>query len=200
MKKFLFDLFPLILFFVAYRLADIYVATAVAIAAAVLQILWIKLTRKPIETMHWVNFAVIVFFGGATLWLQNEAFIKWKPTVLYWLFGAVLLFSKYLLDKNLIQKLLGAKVSMPDIAWNKLNLSWALFFMVAGGLNLFVAFSGLFSESQWVNFKVFGLMALLIVFVIAQSIWLGKHMQQDEGSDVLPTTALPPTDAKENKP
>lgn len=194
MKKFLFDLFPLILFFVAYRLADIYVATAVAIAAAVLQILWIKLTRKPIETMHWVNFAVIVFFGGATLWLQNEAFIKWKPTVLYWLFGAVLLISKYLLDKNLMQKLLGTKVSMPDLAWNKLNLSWALFFMVAGALNLFVAFSGLFTESQWVNFKVFGLMALLIVFVIAQSIWLGKHMQQDEGSE-----ALPAADSKENK-
>lgn len=195
MKKFLFDLFPLILFFVAYRLADIYVATAVAIAAAVLQILWIKLTRKPIETMHWVNFAVIVFFGGATLWLQNEAFIKWKPTVLYWLFGAVLLFSKYVLDKNLMQKLLGTKISMPDVAWNKLNLSWALFFMVAGGLNLFVAFSGLFSESQWVNFKVFGLMALLIVFVIAQSIWLGKHMQQDDAAE---SVAAP--DAKENKP
>jgi intracellular septation protein len=195
MKKFLFDLFPLILFFVAYRFADIYVATAVAIAAAVLQILWIKLTRKPVETMHWVNFAVIVFFGGATLWLQNEAFIKWKPTVLYWLFGVVLLVSKYLLGKNLMQKLLGTKVSMPDLAWNKLNLSWAMFFMIAGGLNLFVAFSGLFTESQWVNFKVFGLMALLIVFVIAQSIWLGKHMQQDEASDVLPTT-----DAKDNKP
>jgi intracellular septation protein len=195
MKKFLFDLFPLILFFVAYRFADIYVATAVAIAAAVLQILWIKLTRKPVETMHWVNFAVIVFFGGATLWLQNEAFIKWKPTVLYWLFGVVLLVSKYLLGKNLMQKLLGTKVSMPDLAWNKLNLSWAMFFMIAGGLNLFVAFSGLFTESQGVNFKVFGLMALLIVFVIAQSIWLGKHMQQDEASDVLPTT-----DAKDNKP
>jgi intracellular septation protein len=195
MKKFLFDLFPLILFFVAYRFADIYVATAVAIAAAVLQILWIKLTRKPIETMHWVNFAVIVFFGGATLWLQNEAFIKWKPTVLYWLFGVVLLVSQYLLGKNLMQKLLGTKVSMPDLAWNKLNLSWALFFMIAGGLNLFVAFSGLFTESQWVNFKVFGLMALLIVFVIAQSIWLGKHMQQDEATDALPTT-----DAKDNKP
>jgi len=193
MKKFLFDLFPLILFFVAYRLADIYVATAVAIAAAVLQILWIKLTRKPIETMHWVNFAVIVFFGGATLWLQNEAFIKWKPTVLYWLFGAVLLVSKYLLHKNLMQKLLGTKVSMPDIAWNKLNLSWALFFMIAGGLNLFVAFSGLFSESQWVNFKVFGLMALLIVFVIAQSIWLGKHMQQDEAA-----ASVAAQDTKEN--
>lgn len=194
MKKFLFDLFPLILFFVAYRFSDIYVATAVAIAAAVLQMLWIKLTGKPIETMHWINFAVIVFFGGATLWLQNEAFIKWKPTVLYWLFGAVLLVSQYVMGRNLMQKLLGAKVTMPDIAWNKLNLSWALFFLAAGGLNLFVAFSGLFTESQWVNFKVFGLMALLIVFVIAQSIWLGKHMQHDEATDTPPAT-----DTKENK-
>jgi len=197
MKKFLFDLFPLILFFVAYRFADIYVATAVAIAAAVLQIMWIKLTRKPIETMHWVNFAVIVFFGGATLWLQNEAFIKWKPTVLYWLFGAVLLVSNYLMGRNLMQKLLGAKVSMPDNAWAKLNLSWALFFLAAGGLNLFVAFSGLFTESQWVNFKVFGLMALLIVFVIAQSIWLGKHMQQDDSAESL---AAAETESKEIKP
>lgn len=195
MKKFLFDLFPLILFFVAYRFADIYVATAVAIAAAVLQILWIKLTRKPIETMHWVNFAVIVFFGGATLWLQNEAFIKWKPTVLYWLFGGVLIVSQYLMGRNLMQKLLGEKVSMPDNAWNKLNLSWALFFIAAGALNLFVAFSGLFTESQWVNFKVFGLMALLIVFVIAQSIWLGKHMQPEEGSE-----ALPAPESKDSKP
>lgn len=194
MKKFLFDLFPLILFFVAYKFADIYVATAVAIAAAVLQILWIKLTGKPVETMHWVNFAVIVFFGGATLWLQNDAFIKWKPTVLYWLFGSVLLVSKYFMGRNLMQKLLGEKVTMPDSAWGKLNLSWALFFLAAGGLNLFVAFSGLFSESQWVNFKVFGLMALLIVFVIAQSIWLGKHMQQDESKNVL---ASP--DTKDNK-
>jgi intracellular septation protein len=108
---------------------------------------------------------------------------------------AVLLVSKYLMGRNLMQKLLGEKVSMPDSAWGKLNLSWALFFLVAGGLNLFVAFSGLFSESQWVNFKVFGLMALLIVFVIAQSIWLGKHMQQDETKEAL---AAP--DAKENKP
>jgi intracellular septation protein len=195
MKKFLFDLFPLILFFVAYRFADIYVATAVAIAAAVLQILWIKLTGKPIETMHWVNFAVIVLFGGATLWLQNDAFIKWKPTVLYWLFGGVLLVSKYLMNKNLMQKLLGEKVAMPSAAWNKLNLSWALFFITAGGLNLFVAFSGLFTQDQWVNFKVFGLMALLIAFVIAQSIWLGKHMQQEASNDAL---AAP--DTKDHKP
>jgi intracellular septation protein len=195
MKKFLFDLFPLILFFVAYRFADIYVATAVAMAAAVIQILWIKLSGKRIETMHWVNLVVIVFFGGATLWLQNDAFIKWKPTVLYWLFGAVLVVSKYLMGRNLMQKLLGEKVSMPDSGWDKLNLSWALFFITAGALNLFVAFSGLFTESEWVNFKVFGLMALLIVFVIAQSIWLGKHMEQSEDD----TQSQPTPDSKKSE-
>ena len=195
MKKFLFDLFPLILFFIAYRFADIYIATGVAMAAAVIQILWIKLSGKPIETMHWVNLGVIVVFGGATLWLQNDAFIKWKPTVLYWLFGCALIGSKYFMGRNLMQKLLGEKVSMPDSSWDKLNLSWALFFVAAGALNLFVAFSGLFSQDQWVNFKVFGLMALLIVFVIAQSIWLGKHMQQPaESSDKLPVPHSPSTD------
>jgi intracellular septation protein len=178
MKKFLFDLFPLILFFAAYKFAGIYVATGVAMAAAILQILWIKLRGHAVETMHWVNLSIIVVFGGATLWLQNEAFIKWKPTALYWLFGGVLLGSKLLTGRNLMQKLLGEKIAMPDIAWARLNLAWALFFIAAGGLNLFVAFSGWFTEEQWVNFKVFGLMALLIVFVIGQSLWLGKHLEQ----------------------
>jgi intracellular septation protein len=178
MKKFLFDLFPLILFFAAYKFAGIYVATGVAMAAALLQILWIKLRGHPVETMHWVNLSIIVVFGGATLWLQNEAFIKWKPTALYWLFGGVLLGSKWLTGRNLMQKLLGEKIAMPDIAWTRLNMAWALFFIAAGGLNLFVAFSGWFTEEQWVNFKVFGLMALLIVFVIGQSVWLGKHLEQ----------------------
>lgn len=176
MKKFLFDLFPLILFFIAYRIADIYVATGVAVVAAVGQIAYIRLSRKPIEPMHWINFAVIVVFGGATLWLQNDAFIKWKPTVLYWLFGIILLGSQLLFKRNLLQKLLGEKVALTAAGWNGLNLSWSLFFLGAGGLNLFVAFSGLFSESAWVNFKVFGLMGLLVVFVILQSLWLGKHM------------------------
>jgi len=176
MKKFLFDLFPLILFFIAYRVADIYTATAVAVVAAVAQIAYIRLTGKKIEPMHWINFAVIVLFGGATLWLQNDAFIKWKPTVLYWLFGVILLGSQMLFKRNLLQKLLGEKVLLTDKGWRGLNLSWSLFFLVTGALNLFVAFSGHFSEATWVNFKVFGLMGLLIVFVIAQSLWLGKHM------------------------
>lgn len=182
MKKFLFDLFPLILFFIAYRYADIYTATAVAIAASVAQFIWLRATGKRIEMMHWINLSVIVIFGGATLWLQNDAFIKWKPTVLYWLFGGALLVARYVLGRNLMRKLLGGQLELSDVLWDKLNLSWSLFFVAAGAINLYVAFSGQFTEAQWVSFKVFGLMGLLLVFVIAQSVWLGKHMQHVEQS------------------
>ncbi|MCD0504095.1 septation protein A [Bordetella petrii] len=182
MKKFLFDLFPLILFFIAYRFADIYTATAVAIAASVAQFIWLKATKKRIEATHWINLSVIVIFGGATLWLHSDVFIKWKPTVLYWLFGGALLGAR-LFGRNLMRKLLGSQIELPDAAWDKLNLSWALFFLAAGAVNLYVAFSGQFTESQWVNFKVFGLMGLLLAFVIGQSLWLGRHMQQPGQSD-----------------
>jgi len=178
MKKLLFDLFPLILFFAAFRIADLYVATAVAMLAAVAQLVWLKWRGAAIEAMHWINLSVIVVFGGATLLLQNDAFIKWKPTVLYWVFAGILLGSQWLLGRNLMQKLMGAQIQLPATVWVRLNSVWAGFFIVSGALNLYVAFSGHFTESQWVNFKVFGLMALLIVFVIAQSLWLGRHMQQ----------------------
>lgn len=186
MKKFLCDLFPLILFFIAYRFADIYTATAVAIAASVAQFVWLRATGKRIEMTHWINLSVIVIFGGATLWLHSDVFIKWKPTVLYWLFGGALLGSRFLFGRNLMRRLLGTQIELSDTAWDKLNLSWALFFLAAGAINLYVAFSGHFTESQWVNFKVFGLMGLLLVFVIGQSLWLSKHMQhpsQPEAND-----------------
>jgi len=180
MKKFLFDLFPLILFFAAYRYADIYVATGVAMTAAVAQILWLRLRGKPIEGMHWINLGVILVFGGATLLLHDESFIKWKPTVLYWLFGGVLLGARVLLGRNLMRKLLGAQVDMPEPAWDRLNASWACFFIAAGALNLFVAFSGRFTQSQWVDFKVFGMLGLTLAFVVAKSLWLGRHMRPRE--------------------
>ncbi|MFT0547593.1 septation protein A [Allopusillimonas ginsengisoli] len=179
MKKFLFDLFPLLLFFVAFKFSDIFTATAVAIIAAVAQFIWLKATGRAIEATHWINLSVIVLFGGATLFFHNDAFIKWKPTVLYWLFGSILVGGKLFFGRNIMQKLMGDKVSMPGPVWDKLNYSWAGFFALSGALNLYVAFSGHFTESQWVNFKVFGLMALLLVFAIAQSIWLGRHMQED---------------------
>src|SRR5690606_9137077 len=178
MKKFLFDLFPLILFFIAYRFADIYAATAVAIAASVAQFIWLRATGKQIEATHWINLSVIVIFGGATLWLQSDVFIKWKPTLLYWLSGGALLGGRLLFGRRLRRRLLGKQIELRAPAWEKLSLSWALFFLAAGAINLYVAFSGHFTESQWVNFKVFGLMGLLLVFVIGQSLWLGRHMQQ----------------------
>ena len=145
MKKFLFDLFPLILFFVAYRFADIYTATAVAIVASVLQIVWLKVTRKTIETTHWINLTVIVVFGGATLWLQSDVFIKWKPTVLYWLFAAILIGTRVFTGRNLLKHLMGKQIRLAEPVWNRLNTVWAAFFVVSGAANVFVAFSGHFT-------------------------------------------------------
>ncbi|GAB2915965.1 septation protein A [Paralcaligenes sp. KSB-10] len=179
MKKFLFDLFPLILFFLAFKFADIFTATAVAIAAGIAQFIWLKVTGKTIEATHWINLSVILVFGGATLFFHNDVFIRWKPTVLYWLFGGILLVGKWVFKRNLIRKVLGTQIDMPEAIWDRLNLSWAGFFAASGALNLYVAFSGRFTESQWVNFKVFGLMALLLVFVIAQSLWLSRYMKEE---------------------
>ena len=179
MKKFLFDLFPLILFFLAYRFADIYTATAVTIVASVLQIVWLKITRKAIETTHWINLTVIVVFGGATLWLQSDVFIKWKPTVLYWLFAAILIGARVFTGRNLLKHLMGKQIRLAEPVWDRLNTVWAAFFVVSGAANVFVAFSGHFTESQWVNFKVFGLMGMMLAFVIGQSIWLSRHIQPE---------------------
>lgn len=173
--KFLFDLFPVILFFVAFKVADIYVATAVAIAATVAQIAWVWVRHRKVEPMQWISLAIIVVFGGATLALHNETFIKWKPTVLYWLFGAVLLGSAAF-RRNLIRKMMEKQMSLPDAVWGTLNVVWAVFFIVMGVLNLVVAYS--FSTDIWVNFKLFGGMGLMLVFVIAQSVWLSRHMRE----------------------
>lgn len=178
--KLLFDLFPVILFFAAYKFAGIYVATAVAIAATVAQIGWVYFRHRKIDAMLWVSLAIISVFGGATLFLHDEAFIKWKPTVLYWLFAAVLLGSRALLGKNLIRSLMEKQISLPDRIWQQLNLSWAGFFVVIGFVNLYVAYT--FSTDAWVNFKLFGITGLLIVFIILQSLLLSKHVNDEEKS------------------
>lgn len=183
MKKFLFDLFPLILFFIAFKFADIFTATAAAVIAAIAQILWLKLTGRAIEATHWINVTIIVVFGGATLLLHDDTFIKWKPTVLYWLFAVILAGGRLLFNRNLMRKMMGEKVAMPEPVWDRLNYSWAAFFVASGALNLYVAFSGRFTEAQWVNFKVFGLMILLLLFVVVQSLWLSRHIQADTPVD-----------------
>ena len=176
--KFLFDLFPVILFFVAFKLQGIYAATAVAIAASFAQIGWLWLRGRKIDMMLWVSLAIIVVFGSATLLLHDETFIKWKPTVLYWMFACVLSVSAVLFHKNLIRSMLGEQIQMPDLAWSKLNLSWAGFFAGMGFLNLYVAFN--YPTDTWVNFKLFGGMGLMLAFVIGQGLFLAKYVEQKE--------------------
>src|SRR6267142_4596193 len=139
--KFLFDLFPVVLFFVAFKIAGIYVATAVAIAASLLQVGWLKLRKQRVHPMLWASLGIIVVFGGATLVLQDETFIKWKPTVLYWLFGVTLTIAGIAFKKNLIRSMMEHQISLPDFVWNRLLVSWIVFFVVMGALNLFVAFN-----------------------------------------------------------
>src|SRR5450631_1427961 len=151
---FLADYFPLLLFFVAFKIWGIYVATGVAMAASVAQIAWFHWRRGKVATVHWVSLAIITVFGGATLLLHDETFIKWKPTVLYWLFAAVLLCADLLFKRNLIRAMMQAQIALPDPVWTRLNLSWAAFFTLMGAANLYVAFN--FSTDNWVNFKLFG--------------------------------------------
>ena len=172
--KFLFDIFPVVLFFIAFKAFGIYVATAVAMAATAVQIAWVWARHRRVDNMLWVSLAVIVVFGGATLILQDEVFIKWKPTVLYWLFGSVLAVSDLAFGKNLIRAMMEQQMSLPDPVWRRLNLSWIAFFAVMGVLNLYVAFN--FSTDAWVNFKLFGGMGLMLVFAVLQALMLAKHM------------------------
>jgi intracellular septation protein len=173
--KFLFDFFPVVLFFVAFKLADIYVATGVAIAATFVQVAWLKLRGKRVDAMLWASLAIIAVFGGATLLLQDETFIKWKPTVLYWLLGLVLAGSALLFRRNLLRTMLSQQVQLPDPVWSRLNWSWIGFFAFMGALNLYVAYN--YSTDLWVNFKLFGGMGLMLVFVLVQAALLAKYVE-----------------------
>ncbi|WCM86445.1 septation protein A [Acidovorax sp. NCPPB 3576] len=176
--KLLIDFFPIILFFAAFKLWGIYTATAVAIAATVLQIGYLRYKNGKVEPMQWVSLGVIVVFGGATLLSHSETFIKWKPTVLYWLMGSALLIGQVFFRKNLIRSLMGAQMELPDAAWRTVNWSWTGFFAVMGLVNLWVAYH--FDTDTWVNFKLFGGIGLMAVFVIGQALYLSRYMKEDE--------------------
>jgi intracellular septation protein len=176
--KLLIDFFPIILFFAAFKVAGIYVATGVAIAATIAQILWLRHSTGRIEPMQWVSLAVIVLFGGATIALHNETFIKWKPTVLYWLMAGSLLAGQLVFGKNLLKSLMGSQMELPEGAWRVATWSWIGFFTVMGVLNLWVAFN--YDTETWVNFKLFGGMGLMVLFIVGQAIYLGRYMKADE--------------------
>ncbi len=177
--KLLFDLFPVLLFFVAYQVSggDIYVATGVAIIAGVLQLGLQWLRHRRLETMHMVTLGLLVVFGGATLLLQNELFIKWKPTVVNWLFALVFLASHFIGKRPLTQRMMSSAIDLPPAIWTRLNLAWILFFLAMGAINLWVVYN--FSTEIWVNFKLFGMLGLTIAFVIAQSFYVMRHVREE---------------------
>jgi intracellular septation protein len=174
--KFLFDLFPVILFFIAFKVFDIYVATGVVIAATAVQIAWVWFRHRKVDTMLWVSLGLVVVFGGATLLLHDETFIKWKPTILYWLFSVVLFGSAQFFDRNLIRRMLQEQVQVPDVLWGRLNWAWIGFFAVMGVLNLYIAFN--YPTDTWVSFKLFGGMGLMIVFIVGQGLVLAKYVPE----------------------
>ncbi len=204
--KFLFDFFPIFLFFIVFKWgesspeaaqtlvkqtmsglisgsevsvlqAPIMLATAITIIATICQIGYLVIRRKKIDKMLWVSFVIVGAFGGATIYFHNDTFIKWKPTVLYWCFAIVSLVSQFLLKKNLIRSMMEEQVQLPDPVWLNLNFAWIGFFSLIGVLNLYFAFN--FPTAVWVNFKLFGVMGSMLVFVIAQSIYLSKYIKEE---------------------
>lgn len=175
--KVLLDFLPIAVFFVAFKLFDIWVATGVAIAATVLQIAWLRWSTGKVEPMQWLSLGVIVLFGGATLLAHNDTFIKWKPTVLYWLMGGALAIGQLVFKRNLLKSLMGAQMSLPEPAWRSLSWSWTAFFAAMGVLNLWVAYH--FDTDTWVNFKLFGGLGLMVLFVVGQALYLSKYMKTE---------------------
>ncbi len=181
--KFLYDLFPLLLFFAAFKYYDIYVATAVAIVASFAQVTFFWLRHRRFEVMHLITLAVIAVFGGLTLALHDDTFIKWKPTLVYWILAAFVLTSQWLGKKTAIERMMSAQISLPAPVWKRLNLSWGIFFVALGAANVYVAFYyGLELNAEtrrniWVNFKVFGLLGLTLLFTIVQAFFMAKSVQ-----------------------
>lgn len=198
--KFLFDLFPVIVFFAAYKLAGggdkgggctvtpdtpiahdpILLATGLAILATLLQVSWLLVRRKKVDGMLWVSLAIVTLFGGATLIFRDPTFIQWKPTILYWAFSLVFLLSPFFLGKTLIQTMLQEKISLPGKVWGRLNASWILFFLFMGAVNLAAVYN--LSCNAWVNFKFYGFTALMLAFVFGQSVILAKYVDATEES------------------
>ncbi|MGH8495797.1 MAG: septation protein A [Gammaproteobacteria bacterium] len=177
----LFDFFPVVAFFVAFKFYDMFVATAVIIVAALLQLAIQWFWKRTFNRMHIVSAALILVLGGITLTLRNELFIQWKPTVLYWLFAAIFLASQYVGGKPIVQRIMQEVVHLEAAQWRKLNLMWVVFFAVLGTLNLYVVYE--FDKNTWVNFKLFGLLGLTLAFAMLQGLWLArKAATSSEGS------------------
>jgi intracellular septation protein len=176
--KMLFDFLPILLFFIAYKLYGIYVATAVAIVASIAQVSLHWLKHRRVELMPIITLVLIIILGGATLLLHNELFIKWKPTAIDWAFALVFLISQIIGAKPLTQRMLEKNIQLPRPIWLRLNLSWIIFFSVMGLANLYVAYH--FDTNTWVNFKLFGMLGLTLLFVIFQALYMARYVDRNE--------------------
>ena len=214
--KLLFDFLPIALFFAVFKYAEahrewaaalatgqlgflvaggvvgpteapVLLATVTVILATLAQVAWLKLRGRRVDTMLWVSLGLVVVLGGATIYFHNETFIKWKPSVLYWLMGLSLWLSPLLFGKNLLRVLLGEQMELPDRVWHRLNFAWVAFFGLMGLLNLWVAYH--FSTDGWVNFKLFGGIGLMLLFTLAQGLYLSRHLKDDDAP------ATPPADS-----
>lgn len=186
--KFLFDFFPVVLFFIAYKTYDIFVATAVIIVSSAVQVSAFWLKHRRFEKMHIVTLVLVVVLGGATIILHDDHFIKWKPSIVNWLFAVAFLGSHYIGKQTIIQRMLTANISLPAPIWTRLSYIWIGFFVLMGIANMYVAFyfaPELSLEERtdiWVDFKLFGMMGLTFIFVVIQSIYLARHIEDTESS------------------
>jgi intracellular septation protein len=176
--KQLFEFIPIILFFTAYKIYDIYVATAVVIIATIFLVSFNWIKYRKVETMQWITLGLILVMGGATLYLQNEQFIKWKLTIIEWLFGIAFLGSQFWGNQPFVQRMMGSALTLPNLVWKRLNLMWALFFISVGVINLYVM--QYYNTDDWVTFKTFGVPALMIIFILLQMIFLYKYLPKTE--------------------
>ncbi|KPJ67779.1 MAG: septation protein A [Coxiella sp. DG_40] len=171
--KLLFDFFPILLFFVTYKLFNIYLATGVAMIASFLQVIshWIK--YRYFESLHIITLVIILILGSVTIVFHNTMFIKWKPTAVYWLFALFFLSTQFIGNKTLVQRMMDNKLTLPKLIWIRLNLSWTVFFTTMGIANLYVVYN--FSTNAWVNFKLFGTLGITLIFIILQAVYIAKY-------------------------
>jgi intracellular septation protein len=220
--SYLLDLLPVILFFITFRVAEadkagaaafasehfgafvsggsvsaseapVLLATLVVILATTAQVIWLKARRQHVKPTLWFSLGLVVVLGSLTIWLHDENFIKWKPTLIDWVFALALGLSPVFTGKNLVKRMLGGQMRLPDAIWRHLAVAWTVFFASLGGANLWVAYH--FDTATWVNFKLFGATGLILLFMLAQGYYLSRHVISDE-PDAPVRADLPPVKAK----
>lgn len=187
--KLITDFLPIILFFIAYKFGGgvytfngqeyqvegIYAATAVMMVATLIQVALSWLIHRKVEKQHSVTLILVLVLGGATIWLQNPEFVMWKPTAVNWLFALAFIGARVFTDKTLLERLLASHLQLPTAVWSRLNMAWILFFIFSGILNIYIAYW--YSEETWVNFKLFGSLAITVVFILGQALYLSRHIK-----------------------